>query len=154
MDIQVTEFPGIKVACVRHTGSYEKCKPAWDKLCRWASNNHLLSPATTFLGICHDDPLKTNPDKIRYDACVSINNDVVSDGDVEVKIIEAGIYVKAVHVGSCEKLKDTYAYIFKEWIPSNGKKVIAAPCMEIYRNDPDTTPEEDWITELYIPIHE
>lgn len=155
MDIQIIEFPATKIACIHHIGPYKNTRPIWDKLCRWADSNHLLSPATTFLGICHDDPERTEPSKIRYDACVSLNQEISSANDgVEIKTIEARKYIKAIHIGSCLDMKKAYRYIFEEWMPANGKKAVGDPCMEVYKNDPDTTPDHEFVTEIYVPFKE
>ena len=36
MDVRIENIEPIRVASVRHVGPYEKCEPAWQKLCAWA----------------------------------------------------------------------------------------------------------------------
>ncbi|MCP4393767.1 MAG: hypothetical protein GY804_05810 [Alphaproteobacteria bacterium] len=152
MNIEIVQFSKTDVACVRHTGPYEECKPAWDELCKWAGAKGLFGPDTTFLGICHDNPEITEPSKIRYDACISVNSVITPEKGIDVKTIESGKYVKAVHIGACKDIKNTYMHVCMEWIPNNGLEIRPNPCVEIYKSDYETTPEDEMITEIYVPV--
>ena len=70
--------------------------------------------------------------------------------DIKGGATHAGQALKAVHVGPYNALADTYnrimAHLQKEGLKPCG------PCWEVYMNDPDTTPAEDLITEIYFPI--
>ena len=76
MEATVKNLPPRKVAFVRHVGPYNEVGPAWERLCQWAGSKGLLGPGVVMLGLGHDDPEVTPPDKIRYDACIEIKGDV------------------------------------------------------------------------------
>ena len=80
MDVRVEEVRPMRVAFVRHTGPYAGCGAAWGRLCTWAGSRRLIGPSSTFLGVCHDDPEVTPPEKIRYDACVTVSDAVDGAG--------------------------------------------------------------------------
>ena len=56
MDVRIEKIEPIRVACVRHTGPYEECAGAWNKLCGWAGPRGLFGPQTRMIGISYDDP--------------------------------------------------------------------------------------------------
>ena len=56
----------------------------WGRLCQWAGMRGLFGPDTQCFGVCYDDPEITPPDKIRYDACLTVNRPVEAEGDVGV----------------------------------------------------------------------
>ena len=52
-----------------------------------------------------------------------------------------------------EELSRTYERIYAGWLPESGREPLG-PCMEIYLNDPNTTPPADLRTEIWIPLAE
>ena len=65
--------PAIRVAFMRHVGPYCEAGAAWERLQAWAGPRGLFGPRTLVLGVCHDDPEVTPADKVRYDACVTVD---------------------------------------------------------------------------------
>lgn len=152
MDVRIENIEPIRVAFVRHVGPYEECEPAWQKLCGWAGPRGLFGPKTTIIGISHDDPEVTPPEKIRYDACITVDDTVEPEGEVNIQVIPGGDYAVATHKGPYTKLIETYSQLYGEWAPQSGRVVKQAACFEIYRNDPDKTPPEELLTDIYIPL--
>ena len=152
MKVRIEEVSPRRVAFARHIGPYEKCEPAWQKLCAWAGPRGLLGPKSTFIGICYDDPEVTPPEKIRYDACVTVGDDVEVEGEIGDQTIEGGEYAIFTHRGPLEKLLQTYQEIFGEWAPASGRVIKAGPSFEVYLNDPHTTPPEEIEVDIYVPL--
>lgn len=152
MDVQIKEIPARQVAFVRHIGPYPECGKAWEKLCMFAGPKGLLQPGVEFVGLCYDDPEITPPEKIRYDACIIVEGDVQPEGEVGAQTIEAGLYAMATHHGSYTKLCETYASLCGQWAPANGYEIRSIPSMEIYMNSPEDTPEDELVTDVYVPI--
>ncbi|NCC62691.1 MAG: AraC family transcriptional regulator, partial [Verrucomicrobiae bacterium] len=69
------------VVYVQRTGPYKKAaEEAWGALCAFAGPRGLLHGQAEFIGIGYDDPTVTPEDKLRYDACVTITQDVTPEG--------------------------------------------------------------------------
>ena len=70
--------------------------------------------------------------------------------DVKGGATQAGRALKTVHVGPYTTLSVTYdalmAHMGREGLTAAG------PCREVYRNDPDATPEAELVTEIYFPL--
>lgn len=152
MDVQIKEIAPMRVAFVRHIGPYTGVGQTWGKLCAWAGPRGLLGPQMTTLGLCHDDPEITPPDKIRYDACLLVGEQIQPEGEVGVQEIPGGEYAVAVHRGPYERLSETYARLCGEWLPASGRELRSLPSFEVYRNNPQTTPPEELITEVHVPL--
>ena len=152
MKVEIVELEPLKVASVRHVGPYNQCSKAWEKLCSWAGPKGLLRPGCIFLGLSHDDPEITPPDKVRYDACLSLDTDCASEGDVHIKHIEGGAYAKTTHFGPYENLSRTYNQLCGQWIPANEYKIASKPSIEIYLNSPEDSEPEDLITDIHVPL--
>ena len=71
--------------------------------------------------------------------------------DIEFKKIEKVMAVSVMHKGAYSGLAAAYAYAFK-WIEENGYTVIDSPRENYIDGIWNKESEEDWLTELQIPI--
>ncbi len=141
-----------KVIYVQAIGDYNNVGPSWEKLCSWAGRKGLFGKSNEFIGVSHDDPNITETEKLRYDACLTINQDIKPEGEIGVKTIEGGKYAVFIHKGPYRNLHLTYDQIYKDWLAESKSQVKDLPCFEKYLNDPERTRAEELLTEIYIPI--
>lgn len=152
MKVTIQRMPARRVAFVRHFGPYSTCGEAWDRLCAFLGKEGLLGGDTLFIGISHDDPEVTRPEKIRYDACATVDDGFEPEGDIGVQTIAGGDYAVTTHVVPYKELNDTYAKLLGQWLPRSGRGLAPAPCLEIYLNDPNSTNAGDLITDVHVPL--
>ncbi|WP_027183039.1 AraC family transcriptional regulator [Desulfovibrio inopinatus] len=152
MNVDIKTLEDRLVACVRHVGPYNECEHAWRTLCDWAGPKGLLNPTTQFIGVGYDDPEVTAPEKIRYDACITVPKGVEPEGKVGVMTLAGGEFAVTLHKGPYSKLAATYAELCGQWIPSSGREMASKPAYEVYLNTPDTTAPEELLTEIYLPL--
>ena len=138
---------------VRRTGDYNKSSgEAWSAVCQFAFPRGLVGRDVEFIGISHDDPDITAEDKLRYDACITVEKDVKPEGEVGVMTLKGGRYAVFLHQGPYHELKATYRMIYKDWLPASGMKLRNSTEFEVYLNDPDRTKPENLKTEIFIPV--
>ena len=152
MSVKIDHLPTMRVAFVRHIGPYSNCCQAWEKLCNDPEVKKRLGPRTLILGISYDDPMVTDADKIRYDACVEVDDGFPSGRGISTQTIAGGRYAVVRHIGSYSGLAEVYRRIFAEWLPDSGCRLRDAAPLEIYRNCPETTPEAELITDICLPL--
>ncbi len=152
MNVSIESMQPTRVAYIRHTGPYSGCGQAWDKLCTWMGKEGLLGAGTRYVGVSYDDPEITPPDKIRYDACVTVDDAFQPEGEVSVQVLAGGDYARATHQGPYEKLSTTYHRLMGEWLPRSGRHLRSAPCLEFYLNDPGSTPPAELLTDICVPL--
>ena len=152
MDVKIVTVPPMKVAYVRHVGPYNQVGTAWEKVCMHLGRQGLLGSGSRFIGLCYDDPEVTPPDKIRYDACVTVDEDFAGEGDLAVQTVGGGEYAVTTHEGPYERLGQTYARLFGQWLPHSGRELRSEPSLEFYLNEPDGTPPEELLTDIYAPL--
>lgn len=154
MKPEIVDLIDIAVISVRSCGNYEKAAcDAWSQLMSFAYANKLMNKNVRMFGISYDNPNMTEPNLVRYDACLDISTDINLSNNIRKQVITGGKYAKFIHTGSYDNFKDTYAYIFSEWLPSSNYKLRDVPCFDIYLNrDPRRTKKENLKTEIYIPI--
>ena len=152
MDVQIKTIPPMRVAFVRHVGPYMEVGQAWGRLFAWAGPRGLVGRGPKMIGVCHDDPEVTPPEKIRYDACLVVGDSVRPEGDIGVQEIGGGEYAVTVHKGPYENLGQTYARLCGEWLPASGREMRASPPLEVYLNSPQTAAPADLLTEVCVPL--
>ena len=152
MGVRIQHLEPIRVAFMRHVGPYSTVGATWDKFVPYLGKEGRLSGDTRFIGICHDDPAVTPADKIRYDACVSVDGTFEPVGDIGVQVLAGGDYAMTTHFGPYPKLGDTYAQLLGQWLPRSGRELRSTPCFEIYLNDPQSTDPEELLTDIYAPL--
>jgi len=152
MEIRIEDLAPMRVAYIQHTGPYETCCQAWGRLYDWATRHKFITPGTFGIGASYDDPETTPPEKSRYDACLTCSENFEPNGEVSVQTLGGGKYVTAVHRGPYKGLKNSFRRILKDWLPKSGRNLRDAPCLELYIDDPDKTPEPDLRTKICVPI--
>src|SRR5208282_5113853 len=152
MKVKIEHREPIHVAFMRHVGPYGEVGATWDKFLPVLGKEGLLGGDSLFIGICHDDPEVTPPDKVRYDACVTVDESFQPAGDIGVQVIPGGEYAVTTHFGPYQKLGETYTELLGQWLPRSGHELRATPCFEVYLNDPQSTDPEDLVTDIYAPV--
>jgi AraC family transcriptional regulator len=152
MDVRVETLPPQRVAFMRHTGPYREVGATFGRLFAWAGQRGYLSPQTRILGLAHDDPEVTPPERLRYDACMVVDDGFAGEGEVGVQEIAGGDYAATVHQGPYHRVAETYHRLCGEWAPQSGREIRSAPTFGVFLNDPNSTPPEELRTEIYLPL--
>jgi AraC family transcriptional regulator len=74
MNVMIKQVEDIVVAFVRHTLPYQACGQAWDLLCSTLAPEGLLGGDAKMIGVSYDDPDVVDTNKLRYDACISVDD--------------------------------------------------------------------------------
>lgn len=155
MNIQVVQIPPIRVAMMRHTGSYEQLGPVFDRLWEWVEANQV--PYLRTIGIYYDNPDYVPENQLRSAACYEIPLDYQIPGTggqpIEVVNISGGTYATTRFVGPYEQLERIWTQLTEE-CEGPMRKIIdqQRPAFEVYVNDASETPANQLITELYMPL--
>jgi len=152
MEVAIRKLDRTRVAFVRHVGPYDTVGGTWQKLMMNAGMRGLLGPSARMLGICHDDPEITPPDRVRYDAAVTVSADAAPAGEIGIQDVGPGEYAVATHVGPYSGLGESYARVCGEWLPQSGRELASAPAVEFYQNSPMNTPPDQLRTEIWLPL--
>ena len=151
MQVIIKTIAPMRVAFVRHVGPYDQCGRAWEKLCTFLGKEGLLA-GVQFIGVSHDDPEVTPPDRIRYDACVTVDESFQPQGEIGVQTIVGGDYAVTAHIGPYNRLNETYSKLMGQWLPRHGRELRSTPCFEVYLNDPESTDPKDLLTDVHVPL--
>ena len=154
MQVEIKTIAPMRAVYARHTGPYDAVGQTWERLTDWAGAEMLFGPETKLFGACHDDPEVTAPENLRYDACISVAEDVKVPDGLGAMTFGGGRWAVTLHEGPYNKLGETYAALFGRWFPANSFEPAPPPCLEFYLNDPDSTEPEDLLTEVCVRIRD
>jgi len=154
LGVEARRIDPVRAAAMRRVGPYSEIGTLFGDLMSWAGRYRMLGPSTRVLGLCHDDPEMTPPERCRYDACLQLapGQSVHSENGVSEILIQGGEYAVAVHNGAHCNLPETYALVCGEWCPRFGRELRDAPCIENYLNQAWNTAVKDLRTEIYVPL--
>lgn len=152
MEVTLKTIEEKKVVFIRYIGPYSGCITAWNSLCMWAYPLGLCTKDAEYIGVCYDDPQVTPSDKIRYDACITVSEEIEGQGEIGTQVLSGGEYAVTLHKGSYDNLESTYAQLMGQWLPESGREFRESPSFEIYLNDPQETPPDELLTEIYLPL--
>lgn len=141
---------------MRAFGPYGVSAPAaWDGMRAWLDAHGLRSRVSRGYGIINDDPQSTPEDLRRYDACVETIAGLTAEqaAGVGQLTVPGGAYVVHRHIGRHRTIGAGFSYIHRKWVPGHGLRVDKRrPYLEIYLNDPATTPPKELMTDLCVPV--
>lgn len=153
--VEIKNIPPLTLVAIDHQGNYMGIGQSFEKLFLWAGQKQLLHPATQSVGIYYDDPETVERDQLRSKACLSVGEgSSYTDLDLGVHTLtmQGGCYGVLTFRGPYAELDRGYEWLYKEWLPQSGEEVRNEPPLEFYKNDPKTTPVEDLLTDICVPL--
>ena len=152
MKVEVVERPELRLASVRHVGSYTRISEAFQRLNDLVTAAGLSNSDTKLVGIYHDDPSTTPEDKLRSDAAITIPAKTKLARGLTELTIPAGRYAHSVHVGPYTGLGEVWGHLRNEWLSRSGEKPGDGMSYEVYRNTPMTAKPHELVTDVYFSL--
>lgn len=140
------------IAFIHSLGPYEDvdCR-VWDELRDW-SNQKQLPNQHIYMGIAHNIPNLTPPEKLRFDACVTVPAGTLGNKRVRIGQLRNQLYALTTHIGNYQSLPAAYPKIITQSNSLNGWEIAALPIIEIYRDNSVDTLRTISTTDIYIPL--
>jgi AraC family transcriptional regulator len=151
-EVEVKEMPELKLIHLRHQGAYSEIGKAYERLMEWAGPRSLLNfPKTKMVGIYYDSPRVTDESKMQSSACLTVDTDVDTNGEVGKLTIPKGRFA----VGSFQIKVEEFEKAWNSmtlWIPENNFELREGHYHEIYHNDGKQHPEGLFFVDICIPV--
>ncbi len=148
--VEIREMPELKVAYVRHMGAFDQIGKAYEKLAKWAGPRGLFNSGTKTVTVYQDDPSVTAIEKVRQDACITLDRDVDVEGEIGKAVIPGGKYAVGrfqIDSKGFEKAWNTMCL----WLVDNGYQNNGS-AYELYHNSLAENALEKFDVEICIPV--
>ena len=148
----ITRLAQLHVAFIRHVGPYESVSDKlWHKLADWAKSKRLPHDLI-FLGIAHDAPGITPPERLRFDAAIVVPKSFSREGVVGHEVLDSAEFAMTTHVGHYRTLPKAYATIVQRVAQLKKFRLGGLPAIEVYRTTRLDASHEMNHTEIYLPV--
>ncbi|WP_298520543.1 GyrI-like domain-containing protein [uncultured Kordia sp.] len=156
MNAQITlkKLEKIQLASIMNIGNFDQIPNMYQRLMEWGHAKEVV-PAQDFkaLTIYHDNPNVTELSKVRYSACITVNKELKTDGDIRPVTIQKGNYAVGNFVIDASDFPKAWKSM-SVWVIENNYTFRDGTYFEVYLNDYKTHPQQKHILEIYIPIEE
>ncbi len=154
--VGIERLPDRLVASITHRGDYLRLCDSGQRLIEWATLHGHLRPDRACCALFHDNPKEVSEHDLRSEACVEVDAGTTPDeaAGVEIRRIEGGLFASALFKGHPHKLHQAYPWLFGHWMPANGCEPADGPCYQVYIHTPFSTPEQEMLTSINVPIVE
>lgn len=122
MKVITRKIKPLRVAYLRHVGPYEDTKKTWFDLTARLSADKQVRKRSVFIGMGHDDPSVTPAAELRYDACITVDENYEPKKPVALQTIVGGDYAVAKNcpVG---KIKDAFQFLYGKWLARSSREL-------------------------------
>jgi len=153
IDVQVKTTEPTTVAFIAMRGPYDQIPIAMGRLYAWVTE-HGLEPAGMPSGVYLTDP-ETVPEpealwKLRAPVAGEPQEVPPDEFGCGIERVPPHLIATTVHRGPYDTLSDTYSEL-GEWVIDNRYSVVGPP-EELYLSDPDSTPPEEYLTEVRFAV--
>jgi AraC family transcriptional regulator len=156
--IEIYDHPEIRAVYVRHVGPYQQDFDLFEnltnRLFKWAAPRGLVKfPETQYFIIAHDDPVITDDEKLRISVCLSVKDDIETDGEIGNMVIPAGAYAHIKFRLKPMEIGTAWGWVYGCWLPVSGFIPDDRPCFERYPMDGTEKGFDDLIDlEICVPV--
>ena len=154
MQVRIVEFHEVRVAALEHCGAPGLINESVRKFSEWRMQSG-QSPvkSTRSFGIPFGNPDTTPPEAFRFAICGEIHEAVAANEfGVTERVIPGGRCVVVRHAGSTDHIGETIYPIYRDWLPTSGEELRDQPLFFDYLSVYPETPQDQWQTDIYVPL--
>ena len=154
--VEIRDLPPMAIIALPHRGRYDQIGTAFERFSVWAGGAGFFRHGSEMAAVYFDDPNATPEGELRSAAGLIVPPETEPPTGAPLPLekifLIGGPHAIFMHRGPYAGLKDSYDWLYGQWLPSSGRLPADAPSYEICRNNPQTTPPADLLTEIRLPL--
>ncbi len=156
LQFEIEFLPDFYFLFLEYRGAFDDAssiEKVWDQLSDYALKNNLSSDSIPMTQIIDDNEISDDIHS-RYNFGLALERPITfkPEGLFRTKKHKRQKYVKFTYQGSSENSAEFYKEIYAFWILEVDLELLDLPTIEFYPNYTETLPEQELITEIYIPV--
>lgn len=153
LSVHIESLEPLRVVALRHVGDHAQLDTAYLRLFGWAGEQGLLDGLQGLFGLALDDPRDAAPELTRFDAMLALGEALPSlPSDLHGAYLAGGEHLLIRHQGHYDGLYPLLDALYLDALPARGLEPGEPPAVFRYLNEPDQTPEAEWLTEIRLPV--
>ena len=155
MQVEVRKLPSYRVAYVRNWGPYnvEASTAAFARLRQWADARGDVNENAVVLGVAWNNAFFTPPEKLIFDACISVPESTKADQWVNIQLLQGGDF--AVHRCDIDvhRQEEEWMRFLLYWLVKSDYQPDDRPAYSIYHNTQEETfATKRVVVDLCLPV--
>jgi AraC family transcriptional regulator len=151
--VTIETLPAARAAGVLHTGAYAGIAGAFQQLGGILASRNLFARTRALFAVYHDAPDSKPEAELRAHVAVIIGDDFPPAlPGLDYFDLAGGRHAVLQHTGPYATLGAAYEWFYGKWLPQSGEEPRDAPPVELYVNDPRTTPPDRLRTDIRLPL--
>ncbi|WP_053157015.1 GyrI-like domain-containing protein [Pseudomonas sp. Pf153] len=154
MQVRIVDFAEVRLAALEHCGPSSLVNESVRRFIAWRiqSGQSPVASSRSF-GIPYGNPDTTPSEAFRFAICGEIQEAVASNKfGVRELVIPGGRCAVVRHTGSPDHIGETIYPVYRDWLPASGEELRDHPLFFHYLSVYPETPQEQWQTDVYVPL--
>lgn len=157
ISFEIECLPDFELLGIEYKGSYEDfehIEKMWNHFFTYVEEKRLCNKDSIFVAEFLDDDEISDHINCRCNLAMILQEPLTFEpqGFFKVKKHYHQKYAKFIHKGSHDSCTETYHKIYAFWMFDVKLDFVDLPTLEFYPNDSPFTPQDELITEIYIPV--
>jgi AraC family transcriptional regulator len=146
MAVEIVSLEPFTIVAKRHLGLYTTSDLAatFGSVWAWATAKGLVSRLRRIVGVPIDDP--------GYDAGFDLGPDIQPGEGMHLVALGGGPAARVRVLGSYDGLDAAHEFLYGTWFPTSERELADTPLVHHFHNDPDQTPVDELVTDVYLPL--
>ncbi|WP_353777865.1 GyrI-like domain-containing protein [Winogradskyella sp. 3972H.M.0a.05] len=157
LQYEIEYLPDFEYLFLEYRGDYEDeaaVNKAMESLATYGITKQLVSKESIFMTEFLDDNEISDTLNFRYNLALILEQPLTfkPEGFFRTRSHKRQKYAKFMYKGTFEKGVEFYKSIYAFWILDVALELVDLPTLEFYPNHHENLPEDELITEIYIPV--
>ncbi len=149
--IEIVSTDPLRLLAIRNIGAYAELDQTYERLFDRVFARHSMEALAGIYGIWHEDPRFTEASALHFDCAIAVG-DLPPPDEVEVLALAGGRHARLRHVGAYDRLHDSIDRLYAAVLDSGAEEIGDRPLFVHYVDDPNSRPETEWRSDIYLPL--
>jgi AraC family transcriptional regulator len=151
MPVEIVSTQPLRLMAIRNVGAYAELNLTYERLFGTVFSHIGMEELRGIWGVWHQDPRFVDASELVFDCAIDVGDAFAPDGEISVLDVAGGRCARLRHVGGYDSLHASIDHLYAHII-DRGEAVADRPVHVNYVDDPESRPEPEWRSDIYLPL--